>query len=145
MPIVRKTGAEFNEALRYTSGLDRKGLRNGMRVVVVGQNDRVIMRATVRSSPFNENWKKADKENGQKVLLRNEGDHPLLDGIVKMLRATLTDEKGGRTYMCSLFTLGVVPDENGNRNSALRLLNADRYDNQQLCVDGSDPLDPPER
>jgi hypothetical protein len=145
MPIVRKTVAETDEHPKRAAELRRKDLRNGMRVVVVSQNDGVIMRATVRSSPFNESWKNPNKENGQKILLRNEGDHPLRDGVVKVLRATLTDEKGGRTYSCSLFNLGVEPNENGHPNSALRLLNADRYDNQQLREDGSDPLDPPER
>lgn len=142
MIVSKNSDAQSGVNPANRSALGRMSMRNGMRVVVCSRRDGVIGRATVRSSPFTESHKKADKKSGQFVLLRNDDNWLLQD--VSVLRAKATNE-GPQTFSYSLYDLGVAPDEDGNWNTDQYLLNADKYDNSQPCEDGSDLLDPPER
>lgn len=117
-----------SDSVRRNRGtLSRKDMRRGRQVVVWNKRTQTATPATIMSSPFDEESGDSDRENGQKVWMR-----------------TNVDGKDD-TNAYYLHELGVEPDRSGGSQSDQSLLDANKYGNRQLCEDGSEPLDPPER
>jgi hypothetical protein len=126
MMIVSKHTEAVNDGNPFhRSALRRQDMRRGRQVVLYDIEKDTAMNATIMSSPFTTGPKMPDRENGSTILLR--------------------DNDLGSTGTYSLFLLGVEPSSQGEWCSSQYLLDANRYNNQQLREDGSDPLDPPER
>lgn len=124
--IVTKRTEAINSGNRFNrSALRRKDLRPGRPVVAYDIKQGTVTNLTIMSWPFSADPKRPNRERGDTILLRSDDT--------------------GDTSTDSLFLLGVEPSVQGEWCNRQYLLDANRYNNQLLREDGSDPLDPPDR
>lgn len=123
--IIGKTSNTVNDKNPLSrSALRRKDLHRGRQVLVYDMKKGVIMDATIMSSPFNEMPDRPNHQGTNILVQNNDFDH---------------------INAHSLYALGVTPDVSGAWSAERYLLDTNRYNNQQLREDGSDPYDPPDR